>query len=581
MNQFKDILLKLHGENKKMLRWLYVDKQIHIESVSSSEQPIEDEKLFSYHGLRFRFAGTGMRQPERMNLFIFLPRELPGTDELYPDVSQEDYLLRILSPGINGLSREMENDHKDAREKAKFECQTADSRILRRSGLIYDDDGQCFVLRILFQMPLINGTGINAKSGLRALRSLLDTVEQLLNSLDWENFKEHVAVYRRQTEILQWMLSHQKVAFVANGSILPRQADSDLPLPDAVPFEAPPSLLETLTLSDGFQISGMAIPRGVTVITGGGYSGKSTLLDALEQGIYRHIPGDGREYVLSLPGSAKIYAEDGRPVHHMDLSLFFHGQNPGISFENFSTAHASGSVSQAANILEAVYAGCDLLLIDEDTSATNFMIRDSFIRRLVKKEPIIPFTDRVRDLWELRGISTILVIGGSGEYLRYADHCLLMEDYRIRDVTGPAKELAAEMPVSDTCPAKELPMLLQRFFRCPDSTLPFRISQCVSVDQAHYIQVDEYTSDVTRLTALTSEDQFHTLAFLLEHSLGNPSGDVCECSALAAELTAQLFRPEIIDKIQGSHYQFTLWLEEIRPMDFLAALFRMRGIEIF
>lgn len=572
MNKLKSILLKLHGENKSKLCWVYVD---------NCEQPIEDERLFSYRELSFQFTGTGMRHPERMNLFIYIPQDMVDAGGILPGIPCEDFLLRILSPQIARLSQELENDHKDSREKAGFESQTVNQCILRRSGLIFDAGKQAFVLRVLFQMPLINGTAINAKSGIRALRDILETIELTLKSLDAKALELHVQTWLRQTEIQNWLLSHDKVAFIADGSILPRQGGQMLPLKDAVPFSSPSDLRESITLSDGFRLTGMAIPRGVTVITGGGYSGKSTLLNALETGIYHHIPGDGREYVISLPDSTKIYAEDGRPVHNMDLSLFFREQSPGLSFRCFSTAHASGSVSQAANTLEAVYAGCRLLLIDEDTSATNFMIRDSLIRSLVKKEPIIPFTDRVRPIYSQTGISTILVIGGSGEYLQHADLCLLMEDYQPRNVTALARELTAAAPVSSAGQPDPLPLPGSRFLKRPESSLPFHINQCISVDHAHYIQIDDYTGDVTRLTSLVSEGQFHTLAYLLGRCLSGDAGSIDECRRLTFDLTSLMFQPEIIDKLQTDNYQFTLWLEEIRPIDLLAALFRMRGIEIF
>lgn len=632
MNQLKKILLKLHGENKSKLRWLYVDKQIYIASVCSSEQPIEDERVFRYHELSFRFTGTGMRHPERMNLLVYIPQEtvdagdtsphLPqGTTSSFPQgmasdlpqetafsfpqgmasvipqetasvipremtsvIPREDYLLRILSPEIARLSLGLENDHKDSREKASFECQTVNECILRRNGLVYNPEKKAYVLRILFRMPLINGTGINAKSGLKALRDILESIELTLKNLDREMLKTHIQTYRRQMEIQDWLLSHDKVAFIADGSILPRQGEqtapngNTVPMEGAVPFASPSDLQETLILSDGFRLTGMALPKGVTVITGGGYSGKSTLLNALENGIYHHIPGDGREYVISLTDSTKIYAEDGRPVHCMDLSCFFREQSPELSFRRFSTAHASGSVSQAANTLEAVYAGCRLLLIDEDTSATNFMIRDPLIRRLVTKEPIIPFTDRVRPLYSQTGISTVLVIGGSGEYLPHADLCLLMEDYTPRNVTALVRELTKAVP-SET-QEDVLPLPEHRLFKCPESAQPFHISQCVSVDNAHYIQIDDYTSDVTRLTSLVSLGQFHTLAWLLERFLSLPAGSVHECRLLASRLTSLIFEPEIIDRVQEESCLFTLWLEEIRPADLLAALFRMRGIQV-
>ncbi len=170
---------------------------------------------------------------------------------------------------------------------------------------------------------------------------------------------------------------HNLCAFVANGSILPRENSTDAPMIDAIPFVSPAEMCVSIPLSDGTVMEGMGIPRGITVITGGGYSGKSTLLDAIELGIYNHIPGDGREYVLADPSALKTDAEDGRPVSHLDLSPFFN-RLPGRDLGDFSTLHASGSVPQAANIIEAVCGGTHLLLIDEDKSATNFKQTPTF-----------------------------------------------------------------------------------------------------------------------------------------------------------------------------------------------------------
>ncbi len=580
MNQLKGIMTRLHGENKSLLTRIYVDKHVHIEAVSSSEQSVEDERIYVYHDLSFRFAGTGLHHPERMNLFVFIPvgileeGEYKAKEESY--IPWEDYLLRMLAPAVNQLSEEWENNRKDSREKARCEGQRVNSCILRRNGLVFDPGRQAFVLRLLFHMPLVNGVGINGKSGFRAVRSILEIIELTLGGLDRQLLQKYVSTYQRQREIQQWLQKNHKVAFIADGSILPRAGESELPMQGAIPFISPDSLRETLTFSDGTSLTGMVIPEGVTVITGGGYSGKSTLLDALEQGIYHHIPGDGREYVISLSNSTKIYAEDGRPISEMDFSLFFNEVSNGPCFRHFSTSHASGSVSQAANILEAIYAGSSLLLIDEDTSATNFMIRDNLIRQLVEKEPIVPFTDRVRSIYGSAGVSTILVIGGSGEYLQHGDLCLLMEDYKIKDVTEEAERLAGKR---NKTAAEELsmPLLQNRYLSPAKSDFTFLFSRCVSVDHARYIQIDNCSADVTRLTALGSVGQLHTLAYLLTLILNGRRDEPVECGRLARELTTKLFSPEISEHIQADNYQFTLWLEEIRPMDLLAAFFRMRG----
>ncbi|MDH4658844.1 ABC-ATPase domain-containing protein [Corynebacterium pyruviciproducens] len=232
------------------------------------------------------------------------------------------------------------------------------------------------------------------------------------------------------------------VAFVADGAILPRlSGTSPLPLKGATPFAAP----ETLQ-ADICGVTGMGVPAGVTVIVGGGFHGKSTLLNALSLGVYNHRAGDGREFAITNPTALHIRAADGRAVTDVDISEFISDLPTGADTARFSTANASGSTSQAASLMEAVEAGAKVLLIDEDTSATNFMIRDSRMRQLITAEPITPLVDRVRALWRDLGVSTVIVAGGSSAFLDVADTVIAMEDYLPRDVTREAKELAEPAP---------------------------------------------------------------------------------------------------------------------------------------
>ncbi len=240
------------------------------------------------------------------------------------------------------------------------------------------------------------------------------------------------------------------VAFVAEDSILPRRSGvDDRPLAEgAIPFETPDSLHVKFTLPNAGPVSGMGIPHGVTLIVGGGFHGKSTLLAALERGVYNHIPGDGRELVVCDPTAVKIRAEDGRRVESVDISPFIDNLPHGRDTRHFRTDNASGSTSQATNIIEALAAGAQTLLIDEDTAATNFMIRDHRMQLLVAKdrEPITPFIDRVRALYEHLGVSTVLVVGGSGDYFDVADTVVAMDKYIPQEATARAKTIAAENP---------------------------------------------------------------------------------------------------------------------------------------
>lgn len=242
------------------------------------------------------------------------------------------------------------------------------------------------------------------------------------------------------------------VAFIADGSILPRESGvSDRPLKDGIPFKSPDDMALILKLPHRGEVRGMGIKKGITLIVGGGYHGKSTLLKALERGVYNHIAGDGREYVITDETALKLRAEDGRKITNTDISLFINHLPNGKDTHKFCTLDASGSTSQAANIIEGIEAGAKVLLIDEDTSATNFMVRDELMQRIVarEKEPITPFLERARDLYEQAGISTILVVGSCGSYFYIADKIIQMDSYRAIDITAETKKVLENYPLSE------------------------------------------------------------------------------------------------------------------------------------
>ncbi|MBU7014983.1 MAG: ABC-ATPase domain-containing protein [Theionarchaea archaeon] len=265
-------------------------------------------------------------------------------------------------------------------------------------------------------------------------------------ALDRERLYEHLSTVEDADFLRDTLSCMGLVGFVADGSVLPRVSGVDpRPLTEkVVPFRSPDSLRREVDLPNKGIITGMGVPEGVTLVVGGGYHGKSTLLNAIELGVYDHIPGDGREFVVSNFDTVKIRAEDGRRIEKVDISPFIGDLPFGQSTKCFSTENASGSTSQAANIMEALEVGAEVLIIDEDTSATNFMIRDHRMQELVSKdkEPITPFIDKVGQLHEDYGVSTVLVIGGSGDYFDVADTVICMVEYVPQDVTDKAHEIA-------------------------------------------------------------------------------------------------------------------------------------------
>ena len=269
----------------------------------------------------------------------------------------------------------------------------------------------------------------------------------LFSKLDVRKLYEHIETIEDADALRNELESTGLIAFIADWSILPRVSGVDQrPLrgEHVISFQSSEEFRVEVKLPNRGVITGMGIPKGVTLVVGGGYHGKSTLLSSLEVGVYNHIPGDGRELVVANPNTVKIRAEDGRRIEKVDISPFITNLPFGQNTTSFCTEDASGSTSQAANIIEAIEVGAEVLLIDEDTSATNFMIRDHRMQELVSKdqEPITPFIDKVRQLKDDREISTILVIGGSGEYFDVADNVICMVEYVPKDVTNAAKEIA-------------------------------------------------------------------------------------------------------------------------------------------
>ncbi|WP_330445854.1 ABC-ATPase domain-containing protein [Kocuria rhizophila] len=297
------------------------------------------------------------------------------------------------------------------------------------------------------------GRRIRGHAAHRLLTEVLPgVVERALRyeNLDAHALQAHVTSHLDAQHLRKQLPQRGLVAFVADSAVLPRASGyRDEPLArGAVPFETPPELRVELELEDGSTVSGMGIPEGVTVVVGGGYHGKSTLLQALERGVYSHVPGDGRERVVTLPSAVSVRAEDGRAVSHTDVSSFITNLPTGADTRDFSTSNASGSTSQAAATVEAVEAEAGVLLLDEDTCATNLMVRDERMRAMVpgEREPITPFVDRVGALYAERGVSSILVTGGSGAFLDVADLVIAMDAYRALDVTDRAWQVVREFP---------------------------------------------------------------------------------------------------------------------------------------
>jgi predicted ABC-class ATPase len=359
-------------------------------------------------------------------------------------VAFEDFLTRAVDAAI----REVVRGNRGTGGSGRVEIQRPSQVVVPRSSMVVSP--QYVEARMAVGLPA-RGRTVDARAARTVLlEELPGVVRRALapDGVDVDLARLHVETVEDADNLRRRLPELGLVAFVADGSILPRESGaSDKPLREgAVPFEGPEELRVSVELPNRGEIVGMGIPEGITLVAGGGFHGKSTLLSALSWGVYDHAAGDGREYVVARPDAVKIRAEDGRSVAGVDISAMIGELPRGRSTQNFSTPNASGSTSQAANIAEALEVGTSLFLVDEDTSATNFMIRDERMRELVRKEPISPFIDLVRPLHRTLGVSTVVVVGGVGDYLDVADRVILMEDYEPSDATPQAREVTSKFP---------------------------------------------------------------------------------------------------------------------------------------
>lgn len=392
--------------------------------------------------------GDPFASPSKVSVLIS-GRQAGFPERLYEErmkrITLQDYLTRIFGGQIEKYNFKAKGSGKSG----LIGVSRCGQEVLERSACTINPENGDVLVRMEIGFPA-NGRTINSGE---LIKILFDFLPDCICSSFFYKRLNHGAVEKAvrlcvdQQHIRGKLDEMGLAAFIANGSVLPRESGvSQRPMKQAVVFQSPSSMEVTIDLPYHGPITGMGIKKGVTLIVGGGFHGKSTVLEALELGVYNHIPGDGREFVITGKSAVKLRAEDSRSVKKVDISPFINNLPNGKNTVQFDTQDASGSTSQAANTVEAVEAGADLFLIDEDTSATNFMIRDELMQQVVSrsKEPITPFVERVRAVYEQLGISTIMVAGSSGAYFHVADAVIQMEDYLPYDITKEAKEAASQ-----------------------------------------------------------------------------------------------------------------------------------------
>lgn len=487
-------------------------------------------------------------------------------------IAARDFIARDIADAIAQGPRE-------------FGFRAPGQEILDRSSVVMVADS--LEVRLTFGFP---AAGRRIK-GRAAASLLVDALADLVRfsvlgeELDIPALQRHVETYTDFLWVQNQLADKNLVAFIADGSRLARTSgDSDTPAQHNLPFVTPESLAVQFALPSGRTVTGLGISQGISLIVGGGYHGKSTLLKALERGVYAHIPGDGRELVVTLADAVAVRAEDGRAVHSVDISPFISGLPGGVSTQSFSTANASGSTSQAANIAEALELGTSVVLIDEDTSATNFMIRDDAMRALIDDscEPIRPFVERARALYEELGVSTIMVVGGSGAFFGVADTVLAMSDYRAADVTSKAHAIARAFPAAVQVSGSSSSFFAQHK---GDEAVRWARSGALGLVRARKsprarglqsIQVDRKDIDMRYVSQLVDVGQTQGIALalaLVEQDLGQGAPLVEAVDRVCAEIAQQG-----VDRLSNRRVRGDVVVP--RPAEVMAAINRYRRLQV-
>ncbi len=452
--------------------------------------------------------------------------------------------------------------------------------VLERTACRVDD--RAVIMRFEVGFPA-NGRSVNAGELAKILfRILPDCVRKSLfyARVDKKALREAIELCEDQQAVRALLEQNGLCAFLADGSILPRQSGvSDKPFKDAVPFRSPDSLRVTFNLPHRGAVSGMGIRKGITLLVGGGYHGKSTVLQAIQDGVYNHIPGDGRELVITDESAVKLRAEDGRSISNVDISPFIRHLPNGKDTEHFYTEDASGSTSQAACLMEAVESGSRLLLMDEDTSATNFMIRDRLMQQVVSdgEEPITPFIERVNSLYDDLGVSTILVAGSCGSYFHVADTIIQMKEYVPMDITEKAKKAAQEFAVFETV-RSVFPSCHGLGRAKQDRRLLGEERIKIKTFGKDEVSVSKNTVVLRGLEQLKDEEQTRALGYILKELL--TSGfDGQNTMTEAVDALEKLLDERGLEMLFGARGEVAASLARPRKQEVIACVARYRGLK--
>ena len=519
--------------------------------------------------------GDPFASPSRIRVIVNNNNNFPKNlfDEKYKKITICDFLTRLFSKNIYKYGEKVFGSGKSG----LIEISKCSQQVIERTSIIINNEK--IEARFYVGFPA-RGRSVLSKELEKILFNIIPNIVKntlIYNNINIKALNDKLKLLEDQEFIRKQLKDKKLIAFIANNSILPRESGiSQKPLKDGKKFISPKELEVEFNTPNRGLIKGMGIPEGITLIVGGGYHGKSTLLKALELGVYNHIEGDGREFVITDNTALKVRAEDGRVITKTDISLFINNLPNGKDTKKFYTENASGSTSQAANIIEGIESGTKLFLIDEDTSATNFMIRDSVMQQLVSKdkEPITPFIDVARSLYKQKGISTILVAGSSGDFFDIADLVIQMDNYEPYEVTKKAKALSRG--ITNVNENLKVDIDFNRvILKGTIESSPKGVK--VKTLGKDGISINKENIDLRAVEQIVDNEQLNTIGAIMKYAENKLMGKNLTLAQIADNITEELKNNLIgIENIKGGYGSFAI----VRKQEIMCAYNRYRKIKI-
>lgn len=519
--------------------------------------------------------GDPFASPSRIRVIVNNNNNFPKNlfDEKYKKITICDFLTRLFSKNIYKYGEKVFGSGKSG----LIEISKCSQQVIERTSIIINNEK--IEARFYVGFPA-RGRSVLSKELEKILFNIIPNIVKntlIYNNINIKALNDKLKLLEDQEFIRKQLKDKKLIAFIANNSILPRESGiSQKPLKDGKKFISPKELEVEFNTPNRGLIKGMGIPEGITLIVGGGYHGKSTLLKALELGVYNHIEGDGREFVITDNTALKVRAEDGRAITKTDISLFINNLPNGKDTKKFYTENASGSTSQAANIIEGIESGTKLFLIDEDTSATNFMIIDSVMQQLVSKdkEPITPFIDVARSLYKQKGISTILVAGSSGDFFDIADLVIQMDNYEPYEVTKKAKALSRG--ITNVNENLKVDIDFNRvILKGTIESSPKGVK--VKTLGKDGISINKENIDLRAVEQIVDNEQLNTIGAIMKYAENKLMGKNLTLAQIADNITEELKNNLIgIENIKGGYGSFAI----VRKQEIMCAYNRYRKIKI-